>query len=129
MGVYEEHERSKKYTPGIGAKWQHIAEDWSDAKKKENDFKTVSRQKRKGKHMDLPNFEEKNPEAYGTLQKVLRKRKLITMKDPILPPAPTMKYTENVSEDLRHRLNFKKTKDPIDSFLKDLRANPVMVAE
>ena len=35
--MHEEHERSKKYTPGK-AGWQEIAEDWANTKKKANDF-------------------------------------------------------------------------------------------
>ena len=49
--MHEEHERSKKYTPG--ATWKDLAEDWSNTKKPENDFqddlRLLANQLRRGK--------------------------------------------------------------------------------
>merc|ERR1719266_2666108 len=112
--MHEEHERSKKYTPG--ATWKDLAEDWSNTKKPENDFqddlRLLANQLRRGKgknspigdgipvsrsapkDWDAPEFEEDNPEAYEVPHGIKRKRRLIAREDSVSPPPQTLKFGE-----------------------------------
>jgi len=112
--MHEEHERSKKYTPG--ATWKDLAEDWSNTKKPETDFqddlRLLANQLRRGKgknspigdgipvsrsapkDWDAPEPEEDNPEAYEVPHGIKRKRRLIAREDSVSPPPQTLKFGE-----------------------------------